>query len=215
MGVLLPILGFGNQWYFEEVILEHNGSNLSNTLLRLPAPFLWRFTPRSNATALWIGQVLAVLIVVVGLLFTVRAIARRAPGVGVFFGTFGALVLWSILASMVSGLLAYGDLFPNSNDPFDYGRFWYGVLQGPTALSGLWLLGVGAFASLLATMAAGPLPAALPIGPIGPIQQPAVPTAPGPLPIPDLPPVVPQPTVGVRVAPPPPPPPAGPFPGPG
>jgi hypothetical protein len=152
--VLLPILVFGNQWYYEHFVYERRGSAVESTLATIPAVFGWRFTPRSGAFSFWSGDLVAIAILVVGVVLLVGLAARRASGFGLFAAVVGIVTACGYVAAIVRGWIVYGYLWGPRGDNIGFGRFWYPILS-PSAYLIQWTLAVGAVAGLVAALLAG------------------------------------------------------------
>ncbi|MEO5898636.1 MAG: hypothetical protein ABIR68_00730 [Ilumatobacteraceae bacterium] len=144
---------FGNRWFFDHVV-QRTHSDLTRQLLRIPSTFSWRFSAHGSTT-IWVAQLVGAVVAVVFVFFLVWAVAKRASGLALLIGGWGATVLAAMLAGFVEVLITYGELFPrNIRDPQGFGRFWYAVFLGaqPAALFGVF---VGVVAGLFAALLAG------------------------------------------------------------
>ena len=164
--VLAEIVVFGNQWFEEHVVFKVDG-NLGRTLVRIPAFFNWRFTPRRDVDAIYLGQLFAVVLVVAGVFLFVRVIALRATGPALLVGTWGVVVAVGALVAMIRLFIVYGEEFGDVRDPNDFGRFWYAVLVGANGQVVVWGLVTGAFAAIAAVVLAGPTTLVSPGVPLG------------------------------------------------
>jgi hypothetical protein len=208
---LVMIVVFGNSWFTEHVVFEHQHSSLETRFLQTLAPFTWTFTPRrgGGSGTIWFAQLLGVIAVVFGVFLVTWLVARHAIGVSLWIGAWGATVLAAMFARMISIFVAYGVLFGNSNVD-GYGRFWHSVFAGPdVALWGAWV-GVitGAVAALLVGgvdtappyVMSSPLPGAAAWSNATYVEQPTYTPSAAPAPAP-LPPVPTTPAAPVRRAP--------------
>jgi hypothetical protein len=153
---LVVLAAAGNQWVFDHLIKHASADELARTQ-RLKATltsFAWRFTPEQHLRMVWLGEVVAVvgLIIVVFLLVFALVAPIRGPRsfVTVFLGTWGIVFGVTQIAAVGRIMIAYGDVF-HPRDPDNLGRWWYAVFNAPTAETVLF----GAVSGLLVAIVAG------------------------------------------------------------
>ncbi|HZE50239.1 MAG TPA: hypothetical protein VE074_11800 [Jatrophihabitantaceae bacterium] len=135
---LVLVAAAGNQWIVNHLVKNESARELprNRELKSALTAFPWRWTPRSHERMLWLGEVVAVvgLVVVVFLLVIALVGPMRPPRrfLPVFLGVWGVVVGLTQIAAIGRALLAYGNL-PKDVDPERLGRFWFSVFDGPTA----------------------------------------------------------------------------------
>jgi hypothetical protein len=136
---LVVVAAAGNQWVVDHLARNAKPSELprNRELKAALTSFPWRWTPEHHQRMLWLGEIVAVvgLVVVLFLLMLAFVGPMRAPRrfVAVFLGTWGIVVALTQIAAIGQGMLAYSDLDKSSVDPDRLGRFWFGVFDGPTS----------------------------------------------------------------------------------
>ncbi len=182
----VTIAAFGNQWYFEHVLIDGPRDVKAQRLLRVPAAFLWRFSALRSRTSLWAGQLIAIAVVLVLVFVITQALAKRAHGGVLFAGVWGMVIVSAIVGSVVGGWVGYDERI---QDPQRLGRFLGPIFDGPNSTVVLWGLIVGLVAAAAAATIGGP-PAPPPfvepaeyIAPPPPNWQMPQTEAPAPLPI--------------------------------
>jgi len=153
---LIVLAAAGNQWVFDHLI-KHESTNELVRTQRLKATltsYPWRFTPEQHQRMLWLGELVAVLgLIIVVFLFVfafVAPIRGQRSFVTVFLGTWGIVFALTQVAAIARLMVAYGDLF-HPRDPDDLGRWWYAVFNAPTAETVLF----AAVSGLLVAIVAG------------------------------------------------------------
>ncbi|HEY3716714.1 MAG TPA: hypothetical protein VGL39_19475 [Jatrophihabitantaceae bacterium] len=135
---LVLVAAAGNQWIVNHLVKNESARELprNRELKSALTAFPWRWTPRSHERMLWLGEVVAVvgMVVVVFLLVIALVGPMRPPRrfLPVFLGVWGVVVGLTQIAAIGRALLAYGNL-PKDVDPEGLGRFWFSVFNGPTA----------------------------------------------------------------------------------
>jgi hypothetical protein len=152
---LIVLAAAGNQWVFDHLVKHESTSELVRTQ-RLKATltsFAWRFTPEQHQRMVWLGEVVAVvgLIIVVFLLVFafVAPIRGQRSFTTVFLGTWGIVFALTQIAAIGRTMIAYGDVFPRE-DPDGLGRWWYAAFAGPTAETVLFGLASGLLVAIVA-----------------------------------------------------------------
>lgn len=153
---LIVLAAAGNQWVFDHLVKHQSSTELARNQ-RLKASltsFAWRFSPEQHQRMVWLGEIVAVLglIIVVFLLVYAFVAPIRGPRsfVTVFLGTWGIVFGITQIAAIGRIMIAYGDIF-SPKDPDGLGRWWYAVFDGPNAETVLFAAGSG----LLVAIAAG------------------------------------------------------------
>jgi hypothetical protein len=154
---LVLVAAAGNQWVVDHLVGNAKASELPRTreLKDVLTSFPWRWTPESHQRMLWLGEIVAVvgLVIAVFLLMVTFVGPMRAPRrfVPVFLGAWGIVVALTQVAAIGRGMLAYSDLNKDEVDPERLGRWWFGVFDGPTAHTVLF----GAASGLIVAIVAG------------------------------------------------------------
>ncbi|HEY3632943.1 MAG TPA: hypothetical protein VGL21_18720 [Jatrophihabitantaceae bacterium] len=136
---LVVVAAAGNQWVVNHLVRNAKPSELprNRELKAALTSFPWRWTPEHHQRMLWLGEIVAVvgLVVVLFLLMLAFVGPMRAPRrfVAVFLGTWGIVVALTQIAAIGQAVLAYSDLDKPAVDPDRLGRFWFGVFDGPTS----------------------------------------------------------------------------------
>jgi hypothetical protein len=156
---LIVLAAAGNQWVYDRLV-KHESTNELVRTQRLKATltsFAWRFTPEQHQRMLWLGEVVAVvgLIIVVFLLVLafVAPIRGQRSFVTVFLGTWGIVFGLTQLAAIGRTMIAYGDVL-HRKDPDNLGRWWYAAFDGPTAETVLFGLVSGLLVGIVAGIVA-------------------------------------------------------------
>jgi hypothetical protein len=156
---LIVLAAAGNQWVFDHLIKHESTTELVRTqrLKATVTSFAWRFTPEQHQRMVWLGEVVAVvgLIIVVFLLVLafVAPIRGQRSFVTVFLGTWGIVFALTQIAAIGRTLIAYGDVF-RRKDPDGLGRWWYSAFAGPTAETVLFGLVSGLLVAIVAGIVA-------------------------------------------------------------
>jgi len=135
---LVLVAAAGNQWVVNHLVKNASARELprNRELKAALTAFPWRWTPRSHERMLWLGEVVAVLgLVVVVFLLVIALVGPMRPPrrfLPVFLGVWGVVVGLTQIAAIGRALLSYGNL-PKEIDPERLGRFWFAVFNGPTA----------------------------------------------------------------------------------
>ncbi len=199
----VTIAVFGNQWYFEHVIIDGPRDVKAQRLVRIPAAFLWRFSALRGRSSLWAGQLIAIVLVLVLVFVITQALAKRAHGGVLFAGVWGMVIVSAIVASIVGGWVGYDERI---QDPARLGRLLGPIFDGPNSTVVLWALIVGLVAAAAAAIIGGqpaPPPLVEPveyIAPPPPTWQVPQTEAPAPLPMQQV-----EPVSDIPLPPPPPP----------
>lgn len=136
---LVLVAAAGNQWVVDHLVRHEKPSELprNRELKDVLTGFPWRWTPESHQRMVWLGEIVAVvgLVIAVFLLMLAFVGPMRPPRrfVVVFLGAWGIVVALTQVAAIGRALLAYSDLDKNTVDPEHLGRWWFGVFDGPTA----------------------------------------------------------------------------------
>ena len=136
---LVLVAAAGNQWVVDHLIRNEKPSELprNRELKEVLTSFPWRWTPESHQRMLWLGEIVAVvgLVVVVFLLMLAFLGPMRPPRrfFAVFLGAWGIVVALTQVAAIGRAMLAYSDLNKDTVDPQRYGRIWFAVFDGPTS----------------------------------------------------------------------------------
>jgi hypothetical protein len=162
---LVLVAAAGNQWTVDHLIKKSSADELPRThqLKTTLTAFPWRWTPESQQRMLWLGEVVAVLGLVIAVFVLMYALVgpMRPPRsfLSVFVGTWGVVFALTQVAAIGRVLIAYSDLFkdqPGGRDPDRLGRFWYSLFDGPTSYTVLF----GAVSGLIVAIVAGCVAAA-------------------------------------------------------
>lgn len=134
---LIIVGALGNQWYVEHVA-DKQASNGANRILKgVPAAFRWRYSHWSGDHGLRLGEVVGsgALIVLVFLLtwMIIRAQLRPRGFFGAGFAVWGGVLLSAVVASMIGTFVSYPGLYGKAPNPLGTTRFWWSVLEGPSA----------------------------------------------------------------------------------
>lgn len=134
---LIIVGALGNQWYAEHVA-DKQASNGANRILKgVPSAFRWRYSHWSGDHGLRLGEVVGSgsLIVLVFLLtwMIVRAQLRPRGFFGAGFAIWGGVLLSAVVASMIGTFVSYPGLYGTAPNPLGTTRFWWSVLEGPSA----------------------------------------------------------------------------------
>jgi len=135
---LVLVAAAGNQWVVDHLVKNESARELprNHAVRAALTSFPWRWTPESHQRMIWLGEIVAVvgLVIVVFLLVFAFVGPMRAPRsfFSVFLGLWGIVVALTQIAAIGRTMLAYGDLAQGA-DPQGLGRFWFSVFDGPSA----------------------------------------------------------------------------------
>ncbi len=150
---LIVLAAAGNQWVFDHLIKHASTNELARdrALKATLTAFPWRFTPEHDQRMLWLGELVAVvgLIIAVFLLVFVFVAPMRAPRSfgAVFLGTWGIVVTLTQIAAIGATMIAYSDI---SQDTDGLGRWWYAAFTGPSAGTVLFGIASGLLVAIVA-----------------------------------------------------------------
>jgi hypothetical protein len=150
------IAAAGNQWYLEHIATKSSSNGANAILKRVPAAFGWRLSHWSGDHGLRLGEVVgcaAVIILVFLITWTVVRAQRRPRGFfGPLFSIWGVVLFSAVISAMAQAFVSYNGLFPSHANPLGTTRFWWSVLEGPSAPVILWGLAVGFVVALICAL---------------------------------------------------------------
>ena len=135
--ILALTAAIGNPYLFDHVLARRtNNDQVTGAAALMASAFTWRTraNPPLLPNSVWLGQLVAIVVLAVLTFVLVALLTRGATRVvSVFVGTWAGVLLATVVTLIIRTILWYPDFFGPLDDRGRMGRIGYSLFQAPSA----------------------------------------------------------------------------------